>query len=70
MFLDEGFSFRGRFKECHRENARRMGAFDPALLRPRFMPRLADAAPVDLRLWSRVRSSLMRSASPPGGTAA
>jgi hypothetical protein len=69
MFLD-GFSFRGFVEECYRENARRMGAFDPALLQPRFMPALADAALAGLRLWNRVRPGLLRSAPPPGGAAA
>ncbi|HUB95300.1 MAG TPA: hypothetical protein VL993_05250 [Stellaceae bacterium] len=68
MFLD-GFSFRGFVEECYRENARRMGAFDPHLLQPRFLPRLADAALSGLRLWSRLRPGLMRP-PPPGGAPA
>jgi hypothetical protein len=69
MFLD-GFSFRGFVEECYRENARRMAVFEPALLQPRLLPRLADAALAGLRLWSRVRPGVLRSPSPPGGTPA
>jgi hypothetical protein len=54
MFLD-GFSFRKFVEECYSENARRMSLFDPGLLQPRFLPRLADAALSGLRLWDRVR---------------
>jgi len=67
MFLD-GFSFRTFVEECYRENAQRMAAFDPALLQPRFMPRLADAALAGLRLWSRMRPGLTRSTPPREGT--
>jgi hypothetical protein len=66
MFLD-GFSFRGFVEECYRENARRMRAFDPALLQPRLIPSLADTALAGLRLWSRLRPGLMRSAPPRAG---
>ena len=69
MFLD-GFSFRGFVEECYRENARRMGVFDAALLQPRFLPRVADAALAGLRLWSRMRPGLLRPAPPPGGAPA
>jgi hypothetical protein len=69
MFLD-GFSFRGFVEECYRENARRMGVFDPALLQPRFLPRLADTALAGLRLWNRMRPGLLRSPPPPGETPA
>jgi hypothetical protein len=56
MFLD-GFSFRKFVEECYSENARRMSLFDPGLLQPRFLPRLADAALSGLRLWDRLRRS-------------
>ena len=69
MFLD-GFSFRGFVEECYRENARRMGIFDPALLQPRFMPRLADAALAGMRLWSRMRPSVASFMPPRSGTPA
>jgi len=68
MFL-EGFSFRGFVEECYRENARRMGAFDPGLLQPRFMPRLADTALSGLRLWNRLRPGLLTKPVPPGAGA-
>jgi hypothetical protein len=68
MFLD-GFSFENFVEECYRENARRMTAFDPALLQPRFLPALAGQALAGLRLWNRLRPGLLRSA-PPGGTPA
>jgi hypothetical protein len=67
MFLD-GFSFRTFVEECYLENARRMAAFDPALLQPRFMPRLAHAALAGLRLWSRARPGLARSGAERGST--
>lgn len=54
VFLD-GFSFRRFVEDCYRENARRMSAFDPALLQPRFLPRLAGVALSSLRLWHRER---------------
>jgi hypothetical protein len=54
MFL-EGFSFQKFVEECYAENARRMGIFDPNLLQPRFLPRMAEAALSGLRLWDRVR---------------
>ena len=40
VFLD-GFSLRGLVAECCAEHARRMAGFDPDLLQPRFLPRLA-----------------------------
>jgi len=60
MFLD-GFTFRQFLEDCYSENSRRMSAFEPELLRPSFMPQLADAALGALRLWNarakpRVRS--------------
>jgi len=54
----EGFNFRCFVEDCHRENARRMRDFEPRLLRPRFLPALADAALKGFRLWARVRSGL------------
>jgi len=56
VFLD-GFNFRTFVEECYRENARRMAAFEPTLLQPRLMPKLAGAALGGLRLWSRLRAS-------------
>ena len=49
VFLD-GFTFRRFVEDCHAENLRRMGGFDPALLQPRFLPALAGAALSALRL--------------------
>jgi hypothetical protein len=54
----EGFNFRCFVEDCYRENARRMRIFEPRLLRPRFLPVLADAALKGFRLWSKVRSPL------------
>jgi hypothetical protein len=51
MFLN-GFSFRRFLEDCYGENARRMKEFDPELLRPSFLPGLADAALTSLRLWN------------------
>jgi len=61
MFLD-GFSFRRFVEDCYRENARRMSVFDPDLLQPRLLPRIADAAVSGLRLWERRRPHLRRAA--------
>jgi hypothetical protein len=55
VFLD-GFTFRRFLEDCYAENARRMSVVDPGLLRPSFLPRLADAALSSLRLWSRRKS--------------
>lgn len=52
VFLD-GFTLRGLIEECCTEHARRMGEFDPELLQPRFLPRLAGIALAGLRLRSR-----------------
>ena len=49
MFLD-GFTFRGFVEECRAEHTRRMKDFDPELLQPHFLPRLAGIALV--RLWT------------------
>ncbi len=51
MFLD-GFNFRRFLEDCYSENSRRMSAFEPELLRPSFMPQLANTALRALRLWS------------------
>ena len=57
VFLD-GFTFRHFLEDCYAENARRMSVVDPSLLRPDFLPRLADVALASLRLWSgRKRSA-------------
>jgi hypothetical protein len=61
MFL-EGFSFRQFVEDCYRENARRMRAFDPALLQPRLLPAIADMAASGLRLWERRRRYLRKRA--------
>jgi hypothetical protein len=55
VFLD-GFSLRELVEECRTEHARRMAAFDPDLLQPRFLPRLAGAALAGLRLGTSRRS--------------
>ena len=49
VFLD-GFTFRGLVEECRAEHARRMKGFDPDLLQPHFLPRLADIALAALRM--------------------
>ena len=54
VFLDD-FSFRRFVETCYAENGRRMASFDPALMQPRFLPRLADTALAGFRLWDRVR---------------
>jgi hypothetical protein len=51
MFLD-GFTFRRFLEDCYGENARRMKEIDPELLRPSFLPALADAALASLRVWN------------------
>jgi hypothetical protein len=51
VFL-EGFTFRRFLENCYNENRRRMKEFDAELLRPSFLPALADAALVSLRLWN------------------
>jgi hypothetical protein len=56
MFLD-GFNFRKFLEDCYSENSRRMGAFEPELLRPSFLPQLAEVALRAMRLWN-VRSKL------------
>ncbi len=59
VFLD-GFTFRRFLEDCYAENARRMSVMDEGLLRPVFLPRLADVALASLRLWS----SRKRAAAP------
>jgi len=51
VFLD-GFTFRRFLEDCYSENRRRMGGFDPELLRPSFLPQLAETALSAMRLWS------------------
>jgi hypothetical protein len=51
VFLND-FTFRRFLEDCYSENRRRMGAFEPDLLRPSFLPQLAEAALGALRLWS------------------
>jgi hypothetical protein len=55
VFLD-GFTLRSFVQDCYAEHERRMGEFDPDLLRPRFLPRLASAALIGLRLSRGVRA--------------
>jgi hypothetical protein len=52
VFL-EGFSFRGFVEECRAEHARRMEGFDPDLLQPHLLPKLAGIALAGLRLSTR-----------------
>ncbi|MBE7211577.1 MAG: hypothetical protein INR65_11215 [Gluconacetobacter diazotrophicus] len=59
LFLD-GFSFRRFVEDCYRENARRMGEFDPDLMQPRLLPTMAGLAVRGLRLWDRARPHLRR----------
>jgi hypothetical protein len=49
VFID-GFSLHDLVEECCAEHARRMRAFDPDLLQPQFLPRLAAVALAGLRL--------------------
>lgn len=51
VFLD-GFNFRRFLEDCYSENSRRMSAFDQELLRPSFLPQLAETALRALRLWN------------------
>ena len=51
VFLD-GFTFRRFLEDCYSENRRRMGVFDAELLRPSFLPQLAETALGAMRLWS------------------
>jgi len=51
VFLD-GFTFRRFLEDCYSENRRRMVVFDKELLRPSFLPQLAETALGAMRLWS------------------
>ena len=51
VFLD-GFTFRRFLEDCYSENRRRLSEFGPELLRPSFLPQLAETALGALRLWS------------------
>ena len=51
MFLD-GFTFHRFLEDCYLENGRRMKAFDVELLRPSFLPALAEIALTSLRFWN------------------
>jgi hypothetical protein len=64
MFLD-GFSFQKFVEDCVRENSRRMGAFDPALMQPKLLPNMAALALSGMRVWDRARPHL-RKAAPQG----
>jgi hypothetical protein len=55
VFLD-GFTFRRFLEDCYAENARRMSVMDPKLLRPAFLPSLAEIALGSLRLWTGKRA--------------
>jgi len=61
MFLD-GFNFRNFLEDCYAENGRRMSSFDPELLRPSFLPQLAEVALKAMRLWN-VRAEVEPAAS-------
>jgi hypothetical protein len=54
VFL-EGFTLRGLIEECCAEHERRMRDFDPSLLRPRLLPKLAGMALAGSRLPSGIR---------------
>jgi hypothetical protein len=60
VFL-EGFTFRGFVEECRAEHARRMEGFDPDLLQPHLLPRLADLALAGLRLSTRAGAAREKS---------
>jgi len=60
VFLDD-FTFRGFVEECRSEHVRRMEGFDPALLQPHFLPRLAGIALTGLRLSTRAGASREKS---------
>ncbi len=62
MFLD-GFSFQRFVEDCVRENARRMGEFDPALMQPRLLPGMASLALSGMRVWDRARPHLRKAAT-------
>ena len=54
------FTFRRFLEDCYAENARRMSVVEDGLLRPAFLPRLADIALAGLRLWSGRRQPAQR----------
>lgn len=56
VFL-EGFTFFNFVEECCAEHHRRMQEFDPELLQPRFLPRLAGIARAGWRLSNGIRAS-------------
>ncbi len=56
VFLDD-FSAHALLEGCRAEHVLRMETFDPDLLRPCFLPRLAALAMVDLRLGVRAPGS-------------
>ena len=47
-----GLRIRRFLEDCYSENSRRMSAFEPELLRPSFLPQLAEVALRALRLWN------------------
>ena len=51
VFLD-GFTFRRFLEDCYSENRRRMDVFDKELLKPSFLPQLAETALSAMRFWS------------------
>ena len=61
VFLD-GFTLRGFVEECRTEHARRMAGFDPDLLQPHLLPKLAGIALAGLRLGSRGGNAREKSA--------
>jgi hypothetical protein len=61
VFLD-GFTFRGFVEECRTEHARRMEGFDPDLLQPYLLPKLAGIALAALRMSTRAGATREKSA--------
>jgi hypothetical protein len=55
VFL-EGFTLRSFVEECCAEHERRMGDFDPDLLKPSFLPKLAAITLTGLRMGSGFRA--------------
>jgi hypothetical protein len=64
MFLDD-FNFRRFLADCYSENSRRMSVYAPELLRPSFLPQLANVALKALRLWGARAELEIRSAPLP-----
>jgi hypothetical protein len=56
LFLED-FTFRRFLADCYAENGRRMAPFDAKLLRPSFMPALADIALSGMRVLSFGRAA-------------